>query len=267
MKRTHYLITILCLFAASMFFYACKKNASGRNTLQLVDDATVTSLAAQQYTEFISVNPPITGTPEAAMVQSVGSRLTAAVEQYLSEQGQAGLIDGYQWEFNLVNNPEANAWCLPGGKIVIYTGILPLFESDADMAVVMGHEIAHAVLKHGNERLSQQLVLQYGGVALSALLSTKPEETQQLFATAFGIGSTLGTLAFSRTQENEADEQGLYYMAIGDYNPNNAVGFWQKMQAQGGANVPVLLSTHPSDEQRIENIKSLLPKAMEYYNR
>jgi len=268
MKRNHYLISILCLFAASIFFYACKKNANGRNTLSLVDDGTVMSLAAQQYAEFISQNPPITGTAEAAAVQRVGSSLATAVEQYLSEQGQSNLINGYQWEFNLVNNPEANAWCLPGGKIVIYTGILPLFSSDADMAVVMGHEIAHAVLKHGNERISQQLLVQYGGMALSALVSQKPEETQQLFNTAFGVSSTLGTLAFSRKQENEADEAGLYYMAIGDYDPNNAVSFWQKMQQQNGnTSVPVLLSTHPSDEIRIEHIQSILPKALEYYNK
>jgi predicted Zn-dependent protease len=268
MNRKYYFITILCLFASSMFFYACKKNANGRNTLSLVDNETVLSLSAQQYSSFIAENPPITGTPESEMVRRVGSNLTAAVQQYLSEQGKSSLIDGYQWEFNLVNNPEANAWCLPGGKIVIYSGILPLIGSDAELAVVMGHEIAHAVLKHGNERMSQQLVVQYGGAALSVLLSSKPQETQQLFNTAFGLSSTLGVLAFSRTQENEGDESGLYYMSVAKYDPNSAVTFWQKMQAQGGnSNVPVLLSTHPSDESRIDHIKSLLPKAMEYYNR
>jgi predicted Zn-dependent protease len=266
MKKIHYLLGILAIALASATFYACKKNASGRNTLSLVDDATVLSLASQEYASFISQNPPITGTPEAAMVQRVGNAVAAGVEQYLAEKGQTNLLEGYQWEFNLVNNPEANAWCMPGGKIVVYTGLLQLTSSEAELAVVMGHEIAHAVLKHGNERMSQQLLAQYGGTALSVLLSSKPQETQQLFATAFGISSTLGVLAFSRTQENESDEAGLYYMAIGGYDPNAAVTFWQKMQANGGANVPVLLSTHPSDEQRIENIKSILPDALKYYN-
>ncbi len=268
MKKNYYVLTILFAFAASMFLYACRKNANGRNTLSLVDDQTVRALAAQQYSEFIGANPPVTGTPEADMVKRVGSRLTTAVQQYLTEQGETNLIDGYQWEFNLVNNAEVNAWCMPGGKIVVYSGILPLIGSDADLAVVMGHEIAHAVLKHGNERMSQQLLVQYGGVALSALLSSKPQETQQLFNAAYGVGSTLGVLAFSRTQESEADESGLYYMAFADYDPHNAVSFWEKMQAQsGGSNIPVFLSTHPSDEQRIEDIKSHLPRALEYYNR
>ncbi|MBS1779921.1 MAG: M48 family metallopeptidase [Bacteroidetes bacterium] len=268
MKKYYSLLMVLCVLIISTAFYSCKKNAEGRTVLNLVDDGTMLSLSQQEYNDFISQNPPVTGTPEAEMVQRVGSRVTAGVSKYLSDIGRSDLISNYSWEFNLVNSAEVNAWCLPGGKIVVYTGILSLANSDDQLAVVLGHEIAHAVLKHGNERMSEQLLAQYGGVALSALLSSKPQETRNLFNTVYGIGSTLGTLAFSRKQESEADEAGLYYMAYAKYDPNVAVSFWQKMQQYGGgSNGPVFLSTHPSDQQRIDDIKSHLPKAMDYYNK
>ena len=254
------------IVAASLWMSSCKKNANGRNTLNLVDDATVLSLSSQQYSSFISANPPIQGTPAALMVQRVGSRLTAAVGNYLSQTGKSGLIDNYAWEFNLVNNAQVNAWCLPGGKIVVYSGIIPLTLTDTDLAVVMGHEISHAVLKHGNERMSDQLLLQYGGTALSVLLSSKPAATQEIFNSAYGVGSNLSILAFSRKQENEADELGLYFMAVAGYNPNAAVNFWERMAAQGGTQAPVLLSTHPSDATRIQHIKDIIPSAMAYYH-
>lgn len=201
------------------------------------------------------------------MVQRVGAKLTTAANTYLADKGKSDLVKDYQWEFHLVNNAEVNAWCLPGGKIVVYSGIMPLMLSDADLAVVMGHEIAHAILKHGNERMSQQLLVQYGGVALSALLSSKPQETRDLFAGAYGVSTTLGVLAFSRDQETEADEMGLYIMATGGYDPNTAVTFWRRMQSNNsGAKPPVFLSTHPSDDQRIKNIQAKLPDAMVYYH-
>jgi predicted Zn-dependent protease len=165
-----------------------------------------------------------------------------------------------------VNNPEVNAWCLPGGKIVVYSGMLPLVMNDTDLAVILGHEIAHAVLKHGNERMSQQLLVQYGGAALSVMVSSKPAETQAMYNNVYGISTTLGVLAYSRKHENEADEMGLYVMATAGYNPNAAIGFWQRMQANSsGTKPPVFVSTHPSDEQRIQNLTELMPKALEYY--
>lgn len=251
----------------SVTFCSCEKNANGRTTFNIVDDATIMGMADEQYRAFIAQNPPVTGTPQAAMVQRVSAGVVKGVEKYLSDIGQSGLISNYQWEFNLINNDQANAWCMPGGKIVVYSGILPLANTDDELAVVVGHEIAHAVLKHGNERMSQQLVAAYGGEALSVLLSQKPGEMQQLFSAAFGIGSTLGTLAFSRKQETEADESGLYYMAYAKYDPNAAVTFWQKMQQQGNSGTPEFLSTHPSDDDRIANIKAHLPTAMDYYNK
>ncbi|MBC7555181.1 MAG: M48 family metallopeptidase [Taibaiella sp.] len=265
-KRIIIFLIPALLLAAAGIFNSCKKNANGRNTLNLVDDATVLSLSSQEYSTFLTNNPPVQGTPAAEMVRRVGVKLTAAVGNYLSQIGKGDLVNNYNWEFNLVNNSQVNAWCLPGGKIVVYSGIIPLTVTDSELAVVMSHEIAHAVLKHGNERMSDQLLLQYGGAALSVLLSSKPAETQQLFSTAFGISSTLGILAFSRKQENEADEMGLYFMAVAGYNPNAAIGFWQKMAAQGGSSQPEFLSTHPSDETRIQNIKDEIPKAIVYYH-
>ncbi len=264
-KLFRYVLPASLLLSAATF-NACHKNANGRKTLDLVDDGTVLSLANQQYSSFLSTNPPVTGTPAADMVQRVGARMTSGVAQYLAQKGQSSLIQNYAWEFNLVNNAEVNAWCLPGGKIVVYSGIIPLTISDTDLAVVMGHEIAHAVLKHGNERMSEQLLVQYGGVALSTLLSSEPQQTQDLFNSSYGVSSTLGVLAFSRKQESEADEMGLYFMAVAGYNPATAVTFWQRMQSVGTSSTPVLLSTHPSDEQRIQNIKDLLPKAQAYYH-
>ncbi len=267
MKKLLICVSVFSFVITGAVMHSCKKNASGRNTLNLVDDATVLSLSSQEYSNFIAANPPVTGTPAADKVSRVGGLLTAAVHSYLADKGQIELIKDYQWEFNLVNNPEANAWCLPGGKIVVYSGILPLTPSDTDLAVVLGHEISHAILKHGNERMSQQLLAEFGGQALSVALSSKPQQTQELFRAAYGISSTLGVLAYSRKQENEADESGLYIMATGRYNPNAAIGFWQRMQAQGGGSTqPVFLSTHPSEQQRIDNITNLIPKAMEYYN-
>ena len=257
----------VALIAACLSLDSCRKNANGRNTLNLVDDATVLSLSGQEYSKFLSTNPPITGTAEAEMVRRVGSRMATAVQNYLAAKGQSDLVKDFNWEFNLVSSNEVNAWCMPGGKIVVYSGILPVTQTDSGLAVVMGHEIAHAVLKHGSEQMSQQLVVEYGGAALSTLLSTNPSGTSELFKSVYGVSTTLGTLAHSRKQESEADEMGLYFMATASYDPNTAVSFWQRMQAQsGGSSTPVFLSTHPSDATRIKNIQDLLPKALEYYH-
>jgi predicted Zn-dependent protease len=191
--------------------------------------------------------------------------MASAVQSYLAQKGQSNLLSGYQWQFNLVNNAQANAWCMPGGKVVVYTGILPLTQNEAGLAVVMGHEIAHAVARHGNERMSQELATQMGGQALSVALSSQPGTTQQIFNTAVGVGSQLGSLAYSRKHESEADHMGLIFMALAGYNPNEAVPFWQRMAAKGGAKPPQILSTHPADATRIANIKKLLPEAMTYY--
>jgi predicted Zn-dependent protease len=261
---------ITSFFIVVTAFIACATNpVTGRKQFRLVSEQELQAMATQEYQQFLSTNRTVSPSADrdAEMVRRVGQRIATAVTNYYKQQGLGDVLDGYQWEYNLVNNKEANAWCMPGGKIVVYSGILPLTASDDELAVVIGHEIAHAVLKHGNERLSQQLLAQYGGAALSTLLSQKPAETQQLFNLAFGAGSTLGTLAFSRKQETESDEAGLYYMAYAKYDPNAAITFWEKMQQQGGAEPPEILSTHPSDQDRIAAIKTFLPKAIEYYNK
>jgi predicted Zn-dependent protease len=265
MKR---ILLALSLIAATLSLASCYQNpVTGRTSLNLVDEGTMNSLATQQYTTFLSQNPPVStsGSRDAEMVQRVGSRLAAAVQTYLAEKGQSSLIAGYQWQFNLVNNNQANAWCMPGGKVVVYSGIMPLVQNETGLATVLGHEIAHAVARHGNERMSQQLAAQAGGAALSVALSSKPSQTQDIWNSVYGVGSTLGTLSYSRKHESEADRMGLIFMALAGYNPSEAVAFWQRMGAKGGAKPPEIISTHPSDATRIAQIQKLLPEAMTYY--
>ncbi|MBZ0243405.1 MAG: M48 family metallopeptidase, partial [Bacteroidales bacterium] len=206
---------------------------------------------------------------QTQMVKTVGAKIKTAVEAYFRQQGMSSELDGYSWEFNLIESPEANAWCMPGGKVVFYTGILPITKDETGLAVVMGHEIAHAIAEHGNERMSQSLISELGGVALAVALQEKPAETQQLWLTAYGIGSQVGVmLPFSRLHESEADRLGLIFMAMAGYNPNEAVGFWQRMaDMKNGQSPPEFLSTHPSDATRIRQIKSWLPEAMTYYKK
>lgn len=200
------------------------------------------------------------------MVKRVGQRIQVAVEKYMADNNLRRQLEDYLWEFNLVESKEINAWCMPGGKVVVYTGILPITKDENGLAVVMGHEIAHAVAKHGNERMSQGLLTEMGGVALTVALRDKPAQTQQLFMTAFGVGAQVGVLLpFSRVQESEADHLGLIFMAMAGYDPHGAVTFWERMAQQGGAKPPEFLSTHPSDETRINKIKAELPEALQYY--
>jgi predicted Zn-dependent protease len=261
------LLLSVALAGAVLGLAACYKNpVTGRSSVNLVDEGQMRTLANQQYATFLSQNPPVgSGSRDAEMVQRVGSRLAAAVQTYLSQKGQSDLIAGYQWQFNLVNNSEANAWCMPGGKVVVYSGIMPLVQNEAGLATVLGHEIAHAIARHGNERMSQELLAQAGGAALSVALANRPAQTQNIFNAVYGVGSQLGTLSYSRKHESEADQMGLIFMALAGYNPNEAVSFWQRMGSQGGQKPPEILSTHPSDATRIRDIKKWIPEAMKYY--
>ena len=202
------------------------------------------------------------------MVVRVGQRIRGAVETYLRSQGQSNLLDGYAWEFNLVHDKSANAFAMPGGKVVVFDGILPAAMDDAGLATVLGHEIAHAIARHGNERMSQALIAQLGGVALGLALSSQPEQTQQMFMTAYGMGSQVGILLpYSRLQESEADHLGLIFMALAGYDPRQAIGFWQRMSSQeaAGAAPPEFLSTHPSHGTRISDLQAHMPEALAYY--
>lgn len=241
---------------------------TGRRQLDLVPSSTMLSMSFQQYGQFLKENHVSSNAEQTAMVKRVGQRIQGAVEKYMTDNNLRHQLDGYKWEFNLVESKEVNAWCMPGGKVVVYTGILPITKDENGLAVVMGHEIAHAVAKHGNERMSQGLLTQLGGVALAVALRDKPQQTQQVFMSAFGAGAQVGVLLpFSRVHESEADHLGLIFMAMAGYDPHGAVTFWERMAQQGGAKPPEFLSTHPSDQTRINKIKAELPEALKYYQR
>jgi predicted Zn-dependent protease len=251
---------------------SCQRNAiTGRNQLSLLPESEVQSMAFGQYKEFISANKVITPSTsrDAEMVKRTGTRLINAITSYYTEKGMSKELEGYNWEINLVNDKQANAWCMPGGKIVVYSGLLPLTRNEDALAIVMGHEITHALAKHGNERMSQGLLQQMGGVALAAALSNKPAETQNLFMTAYGVGSNVGVmLPFSRKNEFEADKFGLMFAALAGYNPREAIPFWQRMaDASSGNKPPEFLSTHPSDESRIERLQSIMDETVKNYYR
>ncbi len=240
---------------------------TGRKQFNIVPNSYINSMSFQAYDEFLSQNKLSNNTEQTQMVKRVGVRIQNAVERYCRENSCREDIDGYEWEFNLVEDPNVNAWCMPGGKVVIYTGILPITQGEAGLAVVMGHEIAHAFAKHGSERMSQGLLVDFGGMALSKAMETKPEQTKNLFMLSYGVGTQLGVLLpYSRLHESEADRLGLIFMAMAGYNPEEAVTFWQRMSAQKqGAQPPEFLSTHPADDTRIRNLRSLIPEAMQYY--
>ena len=266
--RTVVKVCVLQLVLALMLLSCSTVPLTGRRQLNIIPDATVLSMSFQEYDAFMKENKLSTNTTQTATVKRVGKKVQTAVESYFAQQGMSAELSGYAWEFNLVENEDLNAWCMPGGKVVVYTGILPVTKDEAGLAVVMGHEIAHAVAKHGNERMSQQLVTQMGGVALSTALEEKPEQTKQLWTAAFGLGSQVGVLLpFSRLQETEADKLGLIFMAMAGYDPHKAVDFWKRMASQQeGAAPPEFLSTHPSDETRIQKLNELVPEAMKYYS-
>jgi predicted Zn-dependent protease len=264
MKRLLFVSLTVLLFVLS-----CQTvPITGRQQLSIVPSGTLMSMSFNEYNDFLKKHEVISGTPEAQMVARVGRRVQRAVERYFSENNMSDHLSGYQWEFNLVKDDAVNAWCMPGGKVVVYTGILPVAEGEDGLAVVMGHEISHAIAKHGNERMSQGLVTQMGGVALSVALAEKSKETQDLFLTAFGVGSQVGVLLpYSRLQESEADRLGLIFMAMAGYDPREAVGFWKRMSAGKKGAPPEFLSTHPADKKRIADIEALLPEAIGYYKK
>lgn len=266
MKKSIFLIILL---VASVFTNSCSTvPVTGRNQLSLIPSSQLMSLSFQQYDDFLKENKLSTDKKKAAMIKRVGTKIQKAVEEYMAMNNMSEHIKGYDWEFNLVESDQVNAWAMPGGKVVFYTGILPICKDETGVATVMGHEIAHAIAEHGGERMSQGLIVQLGGMGLQAALENEPQLTQQLAMTAFGIGSQLGVmLPFSRLHESEADHMGLIFMAMAGYNPNAAVEFWQRMAAQGGGAPPEFLSTHPSNETRINDLKKLIPEAMQYYKK
>jgi predicted Zn-dependent protease len=258
------------LFCLLFFLVSCATvPVTGRRQLSLISTNEINSMSFKAYGDFLSKHRVINDTKQAQIVKRVGLRIQGSVEQYFAEQNLSEHLKGYNWEFNLVDESTVNAWCMPGGKVVIYTGILPVTKDETGLAVVMGHEIAHALANHGKERMSQGLIVQFGGIALSQALKNKPQKTQNLFLGAYGLGSQVGVLLpYSRLHESEADHLGLIFMAMAGYDPREAVDFWKRMaDLKEGQSPPGFLSTHPSDEARINNLKELLPEALKYYRK
>ncbi len=255
------------LLAVTILLAACATvPVTGRQQLSIIPDGEMQAMSYQQYAEVMAQSQLSDDDEATAMVRRVGEKIQVAVEEYMAHAGLAGHLRGYEWEFNLIESEQVNAWCMPGGKVAFYTGILPVCENELGVAVVMGHEVAHAIAEHGGERMSQGLVTELGGVALSEAVKDKPEETQALWMTAFAVGAQYGAmLPYSRLHESEADHMGLIFMAMAGYDPQAAPVFWERMAGLGGEKPPEILSTHPSDATRVRNLNEKMPEAMEYY--
>ena len=260
---------ILPLMLFAVILTACSSvMLTGRKQLNLVSDAEINAMSFQSYKQFIDSVPLSTNKTNTAMVKRVATNIANAVETYMKANGYEADIPNFAWEINLVKDTTVNAFCMPGGKMVAFEGILPKTLSETGMAVVIGHEIAHAVARHSNERLSQQMMVQYGGALTGVLLSGKSAAVQQGIGALYGIGSQLGVLLpYSRKQEYEADKLGLIFMAMAGYNPNEAITFWQRMTADKSGSVSDFMSTHPSDEKRIARLQEEMPGAMTYYKK
>jgi predicted Zn-dependent protease len=243
-------------------FLSCTTNPfTGNKTLALVSNSQLFPTAFAQYDQFLTENNVITGTADSEMIKRVGQRIAVAAERWLNANGHQGYLDDYKWEYNLVNDKNVNAWCMPGGKIVFYTGILPIAQNETGIAAIMGHEVAHALANHGQQRMSAGMLQQIGAVAGN--IAIKDEQSRNLFNQAYGIGSQVGVmLPFSRSHETQSDEIGLYLMAIAGYNPSEASELWKRMKANsGGQAPPEFMSTHPSNDTRINNLTQWAPKA------
>jgi len=252
----------LSILAVVVFAVACTTNPfTGKSTLALVPNSQILPMAFQQYDQFLSEHDVVTGTSESKMIKNIGRKISTASERWLTANGYAGYLKDYAWEYNLVNDDAVNAWCMPGGKIVFYTGILPVAKNESGIAAVMGHEVAHALANHGQQRMSAGQLQALGAVAGNVALAKDPKN-QQIFNQSYGIASTVGVmLPFSRNHESEADRIGLTLMAIAGYDPIVAAELWVRMKEAAGGAPPEFLSTHPSSDTRINNITAWAPDA------
>ncbi len=247
-----------------VIYFSCATNPfTGKSTMALVSNAQLFPMAFQQYNQVLSESKVETGTTRAQMITRVGQRIAVAAERWLNANGHQGYLNDYKWEYNLIDDETVNAWCMPGGKIVFYTGILPIAENETGVAAIMGHEVAHALANHGQQRMSAAYIQQ--GIAVAGNIAIQNEKDRNLFNQYYGIGSQVGVmLPFSRSHETEADKIGLYLMAVAGYNPSEASKLWERMKAKsGGQAPPEFLSTHPSNDSRIANLKQLAPKAVQ----
>ena len=249
--------------------YACATvPVTGRKQLSLVSSTEINQMAATQYAEVVKTGPLSTDQQQTQLIKKVGGKIQKAVEQYMAEKGMSDQLAGFAWEFNLIKDDQTvNAWCMPGGKVAFYTAILPICKDEDGIAVVMGHEVAHAIANHGRERMSQGLIAEFGLSTIGAAMGQNPTATQQIFMQAVGMGTNVGMLKFSRSHESEADHMGLIFMAMAGYNPSSAPRFWERMATLGGGQQPEFLSTHPSHETRIKDLEGWIPEAMKYYKK
>lgn len=257
---------IVLIFTLGLLAYACAKvPLTGRSAFAIVSNDEIQPLVNEEYKKATTASKNLTNTADGQSVVRVGQKMAKAVEAYLVAEGYQELVDDFDWEFNLLESDQVNAWCMPGGKVAFYTGILPITQNETGIAVVMGHEIAHAVASHSRERMSNGMMLNMGMTAVSTAMGQNPTMTQQILLQSIGMGSELGMLSFSRKHELEADEMGLIFMAMAGYDPRQAPIFWERMAAKGGEAPPEFLSTHPGPDRRIEKLNANMPKALEYY--
>ncbi len=263
-RLTRLMVTLIVL---ALLLAACATvPLTGRRQLSLIPDSQMNAMSFQQYDQVLAESSLSRNTSETAMIKRVGARIQAAVEQYMAQNGLSSHLNGYAWDFNLIESDQINAWCMPGGKVAFYTGILPVCQGEAGVAVVMGHEIAHAIAEHGGERMSHSMLMQMGGMALSEAIKSKPAETKAMYMNAFAVGSQYGAmLPFSRKHESEADHLGLIFMAMAGYDPRQAPVFWQRMGSLGGQKPPEFMSTHPADATRVRQLNEWMPEALKYY--
>ncbi|MFW5886160.1 MAG: M48 family metallopeptidase [Bacteroidota bacterium] len=258
------------MIPGTLTFHSCKTvPISGRKQVNLLPEGLLRDMSYSTYNDFLKNNKQANDTEAISMVKNVGYNISNAVIRYMTKNGYEDRIDNFKWEFNLIQDELVNAWAMPGGKVAVYTGILPVTETPEGLAVVMAHEIAHVIARHGNERMSQQLAVQLGGIALSVAIKEKPEKTRELFLAAYGVTTAVGViLPYSRKHETEADKLGLIFMAMAGYDPRIAVDFWKRMAKQGeGEKPPEILSTHPPYEKRIKNIEKYMNTALKYYKK
>lgn len=261
---------ILFALAVALICYACASVAvTGRKQLSLVPNDQIIGMSKEQYAKVLAESKINTNAQQAEMVKRVGLKIQKAVEQYMADKGRTNDLAGFEWEFNLIQDDKTvNAWCMPGGKVAFYTAIMPICADENGVAVVMGHEVAHAIANHGAERMSQQMAAQMGLNVLSSAMGQNPTATKDIFMQAVGMGTNIGMLKFSRSHESEADHMGLIFMAMAGYDPAGAPKFWERMSTlSGGQQPPEFMSTHPSHDTRIKDLQGWIPEAMKYYKK
>lgn len=244
---------------------ACVTNPiTGRSSIQIANNSEIATAASTEYRSTLAKAKVVTGTADANRVKNVGAKIKNAAYAYYKSIGRESALAGYSWEFNLIQDNQLNAWCMPGGKVAFYTGIMPVCKDESGVAVVMGHEVSHALAGHGNERISQAMLAQYGGSLLGGTMSNS--QWAGVFEKVYPIGAQVGLMAYGRKQESEADQMGLYLMAMAGYDPRTSTSFWQRMEASSTGNrPPEFLSTHPNPANRISELNANMPKALEYY--